>query len=89
MSPRTTDEKRAEAQRLLEAEAHRNAYIITDELQDGGTIALLRIGELEEAERFYAALLRSRNRSVRDMRSRLLTAYVSLLTETDERSEPE
>ncbi len=79
----------AAAQRLLEAEAHRNGYIMTDELHDGGTIALLRIGELEEAERFYAALLRSRNRSVGDLRSRLLTAYVSLLTETDEGSESE
>jgi hypothetical protein len=73
----------AAAQRLLEAEAHRNGYIMADELQDGGTIALLRIGELEEAERFYAALLRNRNRSVGDLRSRLLTAYVSALTETD------
>ncbi len=79
----------AAAQRLLEAEAHRNGHINTDELHDGGTIALLRIGQLEEAERFYAALLRSRGRSVGDLRSRLLTAYVSSLTGAAERSESE
>jgi hypothetical protein len=79
----------AAAQRLLEAEAHRNGYIMTDELHDGGTIALLRSGQLEEAERFYAALLRSRDRSVGDLRSRLLTAYVSSLTGAGARSESE
>ncbi|NIN72165.1 MAG: spermidine synthase [Gemmatimonadetes bacterium] len=83
------EEAAAAAQRLLEAEAHRYAYITTDELHDGGTIALLRSGQLEEAERFYAALLRSRDRSVGDLRSRLLTAYVSTLTGTDRRSETE
>jgi spermidine synthase len=72
------------AQRLLEAGAQRSGYINADELQDGGTVALLRIGQPEEAERFYAALLHNRTRSVGDLRSRLLTAYVSALTRSDE-----
>jgi predicted membrane-bound spermidine synthase len=82
-------EAAAAAQRLLEAEAHRNGYIATDELNDGGTVALLRTGRLEEAERFYAELLRSRARSVGDLRSRLLTAYVSSLAGAGQESESE
>ncbi len=64
------------ARPLLEAQAHRNGYIRGDELLDGGVIALLRTGDVGGAERFYGELIPSRARSVGDLRSRLLTAYL-------------
>ncbi|UCC71569.1 MAG: fused MFS/spermidine synthase [Gemmatimonadota bacterium] len=77
------------AQRLLEAEAHTNLYIRSDELLDGGTIALLRTGDFEGAERFYERLMHARTRSIGDLRSRLLLAYLGAHRPAQERGDAE
>jgi predicted membrane-bound spermidine synthase len=80
------EEAAAAARSLLEGEAHRNGYLSGDELIDGGVVALLRIGQVAEAESFFDEVAPTRRRHPGDLRSQLLEAYLDVYRgpDTDE-----
>jgi predicted membrane-bound spermidine synthase len=66
---------------LLEGGAHLRGLIVSDDLLDGGVVAMLLSGDVERARLLYRSLVGSRRRSPGDVRSRLVAAYLRWYSE--------
>ena len=64
------------ARALLDAGAHNDGYVPLEEILDGGVTAFLQVGDVQSANRLYAAVQPAVSRSAADLRSRLLRAYL-------------
>jgi predicted membrane-bound spermidine synthase len=71
-------EAAAAARMLLEQGAHREGFVSSDELLDGGAIAMLRVGDNAGAIRLFDELIALSRRSPADLRVMLVRAYVDV-----------
>jgi hypothetical protein len=73
------------AERLLQPISEGQAWMEADQFRDGVVIAKLFLGDVAGARQYFEALASHVGRSARDLRSRLLNAYLQAPEKLPER----